>query len=557
MPLRTRTAQAGAAIGIAIVLALVVSAAPGCGSDGTADSDVDAADGGAPDVVPDTFVPSDGNPCAAGQGYCSGKCVDVSQDPKHCGTCDNECGFGQHCISAMCRASNIQHVVLIVEENHTFDSYFGRYCQARRRARTRSAPPVRAAASARRTPSRAAPRPSSSTTRELRRPIAITSRRASCSRSTTARWTTTSPARPARTRASARGRRARARRTSRSPTRAPSAPTGRSPTRTRSPIATSSRSPAGRRRTTCTSRSRTTSSPTTSDAERDRHLLKAARRRALRSARKTTYTGRTTIADLLLDAGKTFTVYADGYAAAAAAGYGNCPNIASDCNYNQSRTRSRTRRAASTRPTSRSPTTRSSPTARTCRTTRSSPRTWREQLPSFAYVKALDDRNEHPNVSNITDGVTFVQGMIQTIPTRPTRIDALLVTWDEGGGFFDHVAPPPSIDTDDGKNPVPYGTRVPLLALGPVRAEGHRLARDDGALVHRAVPRVELPRPRRTARSQRRQGEQSGQPARPDSNGDTDPGVIVRPNRSMGVARAGGRWWYAWLDGRRRGRARR
>ena len=43
----------------------------------------------------------------------------------------------------------------------------------------------------------------------------------------------------------------------------------------------------------------------------------------------------------------------------------------------------------------------------------------------------------------------------------------ILITWDEGGGFFDHVPPPPSVDVDDQGNPVPYGTRVPLLVLGP------------------------------------------------------------------------------------------
>ena len=46
------------------------------------------------------------------------------------------------------------------------------------------------------------------------------------------------------------------------------------------------------------------------------------------------------------------------------------------------------------------------------------------------------------------------------------------MTWDEGGGFFDHVAPPPSIDTDDANAPVPYGTRVPLLAIGPFAKKG-------------------------------------------------------------------------------------
>lgn len=35
-----------------------------------------------------------------------------------------------HCATGVCKASKIEHVVLVVEENHTFDAYFGRYCQA-------------------------------------------------------------------------------------------------------------------------------------------------------------------------------------------------------------------------------------------------------------------------------------------------------------------------------------------------------------------------------------------------------------------------------------------
>jgi phospholipase C len=94
-------------------------------------------------------------------------------------------------------------------------------------------------------------------------------------------------------------------------------------------------------------------------------------------------------------------------------------------------------------------------------------------LPSFAYVKAVTTRNEHPNVSTISDGVAFVEGVIQTIEQSPYASSTLiLVTWDEGGGFFDHVAPPPSIDTDDANAPVPYGTRVPLLAIGPFARKG-------------------------------------------------------------------------------------
>jgi phospholipase C len=36
------------------------------------------------------------------------------------------------------------------------------------------------------------------------------------------------------------------------------------------------------------------------------------------------------------------------------------------------------------------------------------------------------------------------------------------VTWDEGGGFYDHVSPPAESTVDNQG----YGTRVPLLAIG-------------------------------------------------------------------------------------------
>ena len=39
----------------------------------------------------------------------------------------------------------------------------------------------------------------------------------------------------------------------------------------------------------------------------------------------------------------------------------------------------------------------------------------------------------------------------------------ILITWDEGGGYFDHVPPPPTSTIDE----QPYGTRIPLIAVGP------------------------------------------------------------------------------------------
>jgi phospholipase C len=86
-------------------------------------------------------------------------------------------------------------------------------------------------------------------------------------------------------------------------------------------------------------------------------------------------------------------------------------------------------------------------------------------LPQVVYVRALGYKSEHPGVGvRISDGISFVQKTIDMIQHSAYAQDTLiLITWDEGGGYFDHIAPP-GMGTDN----QPYGTRVPLLALGPM-----------------------------------------------------------------------------------------
>jgi phospholipase C len=85
-------------------------------------------------------------------------------------------------------------------------------------------------------------------------------------------------------------------------------------------------------------------------------------------------------------------------------------------------------------------------------------------LPQVVFVRGLGYHSEHPGYSDtIGDGTTFVGGVLDAIAASAYAPDTLvLVTWDEGGGYFDHVAPPP-----DGADGQPYGTRVPLIAVGP------------------------------------------------------------------------------------------
>ncbi len=86
------------------------------------------------------------------------------------------------------------------------------------------------------------------------------------------------------------------------------------------------------------------------------------------------------------------------------------------------------------------------------------------KLPPVAFVKALGYKTEHPGLGvTISAGVAFVKDVVDKVAASPLAPSTLvLVTYDEGGGFFDHVAPPATSTVDN----QPYGTRVPTLAIG-------------------------------------------------------------------------------------------
>jgi phospholipase C len=91
-------------------------------------------------------------------------------------------------------------------------------------------------------------------------------------------------------------------------------------------------------------------------------------------------------------------------------------------------------------------------------------------LPAVSFVKALEYRTEHPGQGlTLSAGVAFLTDLVQRVMQSRYRGSTLvLLTYDEGGGYYDHVTPPPP-SAVDGK---PYGTRVPLVALGPFAKRG-------------------------------------------------------------------------------------
>jgi phospholipase C len=86
------------------------------------------------------------------------------------------------------------------------------------------------------------------------------------------------------------------------------------------------------------------------------------------------------------------------------------------------------------------------------------------KLPPVAFVKGIGYKTEHPGGDvTISAGVTFVKSVVDAVAASPAAASTLvIVTYDEGGGFFDHVAPPADSPVDHQA----YGTRVPTWAVG-------------------------------------------------------------------------------------------
>jgi len=88
-------------------------------------------------------------------------------------------------------------------------------------------------------------------------------------------------------------------------------------------------------------------------------------------------------------------------------------------------------------------------------------------LPSVSFVKPLGINNEHPGYSDVQNGESHAVELINDVLNGPNGKDVvIIVTYDENGGFWDHVAPP-VIDKKWGP-----GTRVPAIIVSPFAKQG-------------------------------------------------------------------------------------
>ena len=82
-------------------------------------------------------------------------------------------------------------------------------------------------------------------------------------------------------------------------------------------------------------------------------------------------------------------------------------------------------------------------------------------LPAVSWVVPNGTVSEHPP-GRISDGQTYVTHVINTLMSSPLwQHTAIFLAWDDWGGFYDHVLPP---ELADGTG---YGLRVPALVISP------------------------------------------------------------------------------------------
>lgn len=89
-----------------------------------------------------------------------------------------------------------------------------------------------------------------------------------------------------------------------------------------------------------------------------------------------------------------------------------------------------------------------------------------DTLPSVVWIIPSGSVSEHPP-SKISAGQTYVTEIINTIMKSPEwNSTVILLSWDDWGGFYDHVAPP-HIDENG------YGIRIPGLVISPFAKKGY------------------------------------------------------------------------------------
>jgi phospholipase C len=95
------------------------------------------------------------------------------------------------------------------------------------------------------------------------------------------------------------------------------------------------------------------------------------------------------------------------------------------------------------------------------------------KTPSVSFIQMAPTHSGHPGSSSITSAANWLDQFVKQVQAAASWNDtAIIVVWDEGGGWYDHV-PPPQLDSQG------LGIRVPMMVISPLAKKGivyHNLA---------------------------------------------------------------------------------
>ncbi len=87
-------------------------------------------------------------------------------------------------------------------------------------------------------------------------------------------------------------------------------------------------------------------------------------------------------------------------------------------------------------------------------------------LPAVSWISPSQDVSEHPP-GLVSSGQAYVTGIVNAIMKSPDwSSTAIFLSWDDWGGFYDHVTPP-KVDENG------YGLRVPGIVISPYAKKGY------------------------------------------------------------------------------------
>jgi phospholipase C len=109
-------------------------------------------------------------------------------------------------------------------------------------------------------------------------------------------------------------------------------------------------------------------------------------------------------------------------------------------------------------------------------------------LQPVSYVIPSRQNSDHAGPSKPTGGPAWVASIVNAVGASPYwQNTAIIVTWDDWGGWYDHYTPThPTNPFGGNPDPYEYGFRVPLLAIGSTAQSGlvDHTPRSSAAILH-------------------------------------------------------------------------